>query len=289
MNPETKSKIKMNSSPSINSELKNGFKTLQINQNPHANSVYKIDLNNPSTRNALTLQFFAEFPRALSLLQSVSARAIILSARGPHFCSGIHLSTLSSTSSGDDNDELRRQILALQDALTAVEKCRVPVLAAVSGACVGAGVDLVTACDVRYCDVSAYFSVKEVDMALTADLGTLQRLPTIVGFGNAMEMALTGRAVPASEAKNMGLVSKVFDTREEMEKKVEEIAKEIAEKSGKAVMGTKEVMLKSRDMTVEMGLDYIATWNAGMLKNKDLEEAVKAKLEKRKAVFNSKI
>lgn len=279
----------------VEAELKKGFETLEIVQKDPTIPVHHIYLNRPSQRNALSLPFFADLPRALSLLDSLpSSRAIVLTSRGPHFSSGIDLSALSSVSAPSSDPAassaaLRRRILYLQSSVSALERCRKPVIAAVSGACIGAGVDIISACDIRYCDASAYFSVKEVDLAITADLGSLQRLPAIVGFGNAMEMALSGRAVTGSEAKGMGLVSRVFETREEMERGVEEMARGLAAKSALAVMGTKAVMIRSRDLSVEMGLDYVATWNAGVLLSKDLEEAVRARMEKRKPVFNSKM
>ncbi|MQM07711.1 hypothetical protein Taro_040553 [Colocasia esculenta] len=275
-------------------EKMEGFKTLEVVQKDAAVPVFHVYLNRPAHRNALTLDFFSELPRALSLLdQNPAARAIVLSARGPHFCAGIDLSSLGSLGGADQDgadpararERLRRQILWMQAAITAVERCRKPVIAAVNGACVGGGVDLVTACDVRYCAADAFFSVKEVDLALAADIGTLQRLPAIVGYGNASEMALTGRRVPAAEARAMGLVSAVYASREEMEEAVATIARDIAGKSPIAMAGTKAVLLRSRDLTVEQGLDYVATWNAGMLISDDLKEAVSAQMQKRKPTF----
>ncbi|KAK3418833.1 hypothetical protein EUGRSUZ_H04595, partial [Eucalyptus grandis] len=151
----------------------------------------------------------------------------------------------------------RRHIKSPQDAVTAIERCRKPVIAAVHGACVRGGVDVATACDVRYCTEDAFFSVKEVDLAIIADLGTLQRLPSIVGYGNAMELALTGRRVSGSEAKELGLVSRVFGSKRELDDGVRVIAEAIASKSLMAVTGTKAVLLKSRDMSIDQGLDYV--------------------------------
>lgn len=267
--------------------------SLEIVEQQPGSGVFHLYLNRPSARNALSVSFFADLPRALAAIDACpSASAVVISGRGPHFCSGIDLpslqSILSPTSSSDPGrtrERVRRQILGLQEAFTAFERCRRPVLAAVNGACVGGGVDLVVACDVRYCTEDAYFHVKEVDLALAADLGTLQRLQRIVGYGNAAEMALTGRRVGAAEAKQMGLVSRVYKTREEMDSAVNAIALDIAEKSPLAVTGTKTVLLKSRDLTVEQGLDYVATWNAAMLISDDLEEAVKAAIQKRKPAF----
>lgn len=209
------------------------FKTLQIVQSDPAVGVFHVYLNRPAQRNSLTLDFFSELPRALDLLDGRhGAAAIVIAGRGPHFCSGIDLSTLGTITGGGgrsdparERERLRRQILSMQAGISAVERCRRPVIAAVHGACVGGGVDLATACDLRYCSEDAFFSVKEVDLAIAADLGTLQRLPAIVGHGNAAEMALTGRKVPAAEARAMGLVSAVFPSRQEMDAAVMAIAK----------------------------------------------------------------
>ncbi|XP_068666965.1 delta(3,5)-Delta(2,4)-dienoyl-CoA isomerase, peroxisomal [Aristolochia californica] len=265
------------------------FETLEIDLKPPIAHLY---LNRPDLRNALSLLSFSELPAALSALdRHPDVLVVVLSARGPHFCSGIDLSSLRSITSdtpadpGRVRESLRRRILSLQSAFSALENCRKPVLAAVDGACIGGGVDLVTACDVRYCTRTATFVVKEVDLAITADLGTLQRLPRIVGHGNAVEMALTARSVSAAEAKAMGLVSRVFDSREEMDAGVRAIAEDIGRKSPLAIIGTKAVLLKSRDVSVERGLDYVATWNSGMLLSDDLQEAVKAVIQKRKPIF----
>ncbi|GJN16885.1 hypothetical protein PR202_gb03910 [Eleusine coracana subsp. coracana] len=213
---------------------------------------------------------------------------------GPHFCAGIELGALGNpldTSSKVADpaaaaEGLRRAILDLQAAPTAIERCRKPVIAAVHGACVGGGVEIVAACDIRYCSKDATFVLKEVDMAIVADLGALQRLPRIIGYGNTAELVLTGRTITAVEAKEMGLVSRVFNSKQELDAGVAKIAKEIAEKSALAVMGTKAVLLRSRDVTVQQGLEHVATWNAAMLRSNDLKEAVTAFVEKRKPVFS---
>ncbi|KAK9108553.1 hypothetical protein Syun_024564 [Stephania yunnanensis] len=268
------------------------FKALEIVQKSPNSQVFHLRLNNPSHRNALSHDFFAEFPKALSSLdQNPNVRAIVLSANGIHFCSGIEVKYLnslrssSSTDHGRERERLRREIKRLQGAISALEQCRKPIIAAIHGACIGGGIDLVSACDVRYCSKDAFFIVKEVDLAITADLGTLQRLPRIIGYGNAVELALTGRRFSGSEAKAMGLVSSVFESKAAMDEAVEAIAEGIAAKSPLAIVGTKEVLLRSRDMNVEQGLDYVATWNSAMLPSDDLKEAVSAHVQKRKPVF----
>ncbi|WVZ67600.1 hypothetical protein U9M48_016653 [Paspalum notatum var. saurae] len=277
-------------------ELRRGFETLAVAQPDPSAGVYEVRLNRPAQRNALSPAAFAEIPRAMSLLDRLpSARAVVLSAAGPHFCAGIELGgpgnplTAASARGADPAvaaEGLRRAVLEMQDAITAVERCRKPVVAAVHGACVGGGVDLVAACDIRCCSRDATFVLKEVDMAIVADLGALQRLPRIIGYGNAADLALTGRKITAMEAKEMGLVTRVFDSKQDLDAGVAKIAKEIAEKSALAVMGTKAVLLRSRDVTVEQGLEHVATWNAGMMRSNDLKEAIRAFLEKRKPVFS---
>ncbi|KAK4377148.1 hypothetical protein RND71_003444 [Anisodus tanguticus] len=165
--------------------------------------------------NALSRDFLTEFPKALSSLdQNPNVAVIILASSGKHFCSGIDFQTLSDGLQETDCcrkvERLRRHIKFLQEAITAIECCHKSVIAAVHGACIAGAIDIITACDIRFYCSDAFFSVKEVDLAITADLGTLQRLPSIIGFGNAMELALTDRRFTGSEAKELGLVSKVF-------------------------------------------------------------------------------
>lgn len=174
----------------------------------------------------------------------------------------------------------------MQSAVTALEECRKPVIVSIHGACIGGGIDIITACDIRYCTDDAVFSVKEVDVGLTADLGTLQRLPAIVGYGNAVELALTARKFSGSEAKGLGLVSRVFGSKDDLDDFVAHIAEEIAAKSPLAVTGTKAVLLKSKDLSLDQGLDYVATWNSSMLLSDDLKEATSAFFQKRKPVFS---
>lgn len=267
------------------------YSSLEIVEESPNSGVFFLILNRPSRRNALSREFFSEFPKALHALDhNPEVKVIVLSGAGDHFCSGIDLSLLGSTAassgSSGSGESLRREIMAMQDAVTALERCRKPVIASVHGACIGGGIDIVTACDIRMCSEEAFFSVKEVDLALAADLGTLQRLPLIVGFGNAMELALTGRTFSGKEAKELGLVSRVFLSKHDLHQAVRDVAQAIATKSPLAVVGTKTVLLKSRDLTVDQGLDYVATLNSARLLSPDLTEAVMAQKQKRKPVFS---
>lgn len=208
------------------------YRSLQVKQNSPDSRVFHLLINHPTRGNALSSDFFAEFPAALSSLdQNPEVGVIVLSGAGDHFCSGIDLQTLNSvfqdaksSDTGRTAEKVRRDIKFMQRAVTAIEECRKPVIASIHGGCIGGGVDIITACDLRYCTENAFFSVKEVDLAIAADLGSLQRLPGIVGFGNAMELALTARRFSGLEAKELGLVSKLFSDKEALEKGVAEIA-----------------------------------------------------------------
>lgn len=208
------------------------YKSLKISQISPNSRVFDLCLNRPSNRNALSWDFFTEFPKALSVLdQNPDVAVVILSGAGEHFCAGIDLKTLGSISDdvllpdrGRSAEKFRRKIKLMQDAIMAIEKCRKPVIVGVHGACIGGGIDLITACDIRFCTRDAFFSVKEVDLAITADLGTLQRLPAIVGYGNAMELALTGRRFTGTEAKEMGLVSLAYPSREALDQGIRAVA-----------------------------------------------------------------
>jgi enoyl-CoA hydratase len=175
--------------------------------------------------------------------------------------------------------------LRLQGNLTAIEKCRVPVLAAIHKTCIGGGVDMTCCADMRYATEDAFFSIREIDIGMTADVGTLQRLPKIIPDGMVRELAYTGRNMDAAEARAVGFVNKVFDNRETMMREVTAIARSIAAKSPLAVRGSKEMLLYSRDHSVSEGLNYIATWNAGMMSQVDLQAGIAAQMSKSHAVY----
>jgi len=176
-------------------------------------------------------------------------------------------------------------ILDLQDTLSSIERCRKPVIAAIHGACVGGGIDLICACDLRYCSADAVFSVKEIDVGLTADVGTLQRLPRLIGEGAARELAYTGRKVGGEEAKELRLVNQCYPDRDSLMRAMRELAATLAAKPPLALRGCKEMITYARDHTVADGLNYVATWNAAMLLSTDLEEALASGKEKRPAKF----
>jgi enoyl-CoA hydratase len=173
----------------------------------------------------------------------------------------------------------------MQDAISVVETCSKPVIAAVSGWCIGAGVDLISACDIRICSNDARFSVREIKVAIVADLGSLQRLPHIIGEGHTRELALTGKDIDAARALRIGLVNDVYDTPEALIDAATKLANEIAENSPLVAQGVKKVLNESRDLTVNEGLRHVAIWNSAFLHSTDLEEAIKAFMEKRAPQF----
>ena len=183
------------------------------------------------------------------------------------------------------NDKLYRNIRRLQDCFSAIETCRKPVIAAIHGHCVGGGVDLTTACDIRVCTEDATFGIHETKIAIVADVGTLQRITALVGKGFAREMAYTGKRVTAERARQVGLVNDVYPDKESMLEAARAMAAEIAENSPLAVQGVKQVLRYSEEHTTDEGLEYVAQWNASRLHTKDLIEAMAAFTEKRKPQF----
>ncbi len=256
--------------------------------------VATVPLNRPGKANALDESAWKEFPACFEQLdRDPACRVVVLRGEGKHFCAGIDLQYLMQVGQLSQNDcegrrreAMRLAILDLQQAFVAIDQCRKPVIAAVHGSCIGAGVDMVTACDMRFAADSAYFQVKEIDIGMVADLGTLQRLPRIIPDGIAREMCYTGRKVSGKEAAGFGLVNRSFPSTEELMKQVGELASQIAAKSPLSIRGTKEMLNYSRDHSIEDGLNYIATWNAAMLLSDDLARAMQSAMMKQEVAFN---
>jgi enoyl-CoA hydratase len=250
-----------------------------------------VELAREDKLNAMDHAMFAAIGEALrNLGADPSVRAILLSGRGKHFTAGLDLQYASSQFPPNDDPgraaEARlRHIKWLQDAFTAAEEARPPVIAAIHGGCIGAGVDLATACDIRLASADAYFQVAEVDVAITADLGTLQRLTHLIPEGIVRELAYTGRGMGAEEAARLGLVNRVEADRAAVIAAGLELARAIAAKSPLAVAGAKMSLNYSRGRTVEEGLRHVALWNAGALVSADLTAAVKGRLSKQVPEF----
>ncbi|CAE6734593.1 crotonase/enoyl-CoA hydratase family protein [Paraburkholderia haematera] len=266
------------------------FKTIDVDV---ADGIATLQLNQPEQANAMGEQMWLDIRDAFHWVdETPEIRVAVISGRGKHFSSGIDLAMLAGMKNemqdecdGRAREKLRRRILDLQDTLTSIERCRKPVLAAIHGACIGGAVDLITCCDMRYASADAYFSIREIDVGMTADVGTLQRLPKLVPDGIVRELAYTGRRLDAAEAKQIGLVNRVYDSPDDLQRGVREIAAAIAAKSPLSIRGIKEMVLYSRDHSVADGLNYIATWNAAMLLSQDLTEAMTAAREKRLGKF----
>ena len=209
-----------------------------------------VSFNRPEKANALHMEAWIELKTVFeSLSVSDDVRVIILAGEGKHFCSGIDLELLMSINkfqeiacNGKRSEKVRALILSLQQSITAIEKCSKPVLAAIHNGCIGGGVDIATACDMRYCTDEAYFTIKEIDLGMVADLGTLQRLPKIISPAMAAEMAYTGRKVFGPEAKNIGLVNHCYASKEKLVEGVMQMASAIASKSPLSIRGTKDVL-----------------------------------------------
>jgi enoyl-CoA hydratase len=264
------------------------FETLEVSIEEQVATVY---LNRPDKANAMNATMWDELQTCFEWLDRQSAvRAVILAGNGKHFCAGLDLGVFGELH-GTAKDParraefLRRTILRLQGNLTAIEKCRVPVLAAIHKTCIGGGVDMTCCADMRYATEDAYFSIREIDIGMTADVGTLQRLPKIIPEGVVRELAYTGRNMDAEEARQLGFVNKVFENRDAMLREVTATARSIAAKSPLAVRGTKEMLLYSRDHSVAEGLNFIATWNAGMLSQVDLQAGIEAQMNKGRAAY----
>ena len=257
------------------------------------NQIAHVSLNRPDKANAMSREVWTELRTVFEWIDvTPEVRVAIISGSGPHFTSGIDLTMLAGVADAVDDDcegrkreKLRRVILDLQDTLTSLERCRKPVIAAIHGACIGGGIDLICCADMRYCSAEAYFSIKEIDMGMTADVGTLQRLPKLIGDGMVRELAYTGRKFTADEARAVGLVNRVFDSPEALLAGVTQIAGEIAAKSPLAMRGTKEMIVYARDHSVADSLNYIATWNAAMLMSADMQEAMMSSMQKKAPTF----
>jgi enoyl-CoA hydratase len=251
-----------------------------------------VRLSRPDELNTMTKDFWRELPEIVTTISDeASARVVVISSTGRHFSAGMDLSVFSGGLHDAEAELGRRQARtrstakALQWSFTALEKARVPVIAAVQGGVIGGAVDLVTACDIRYASADAFFCVQEINLGMTADVGTLQRLGKVIPAGVARELAYTGRRMPAQRAYEVGLVQEVFTDQESLVEGALVTAREIASKSPLAIWGTKVAMNYARDHSVDDSLEQIATWQSGMFQPDDMMEAFAAKSETRDPVF----
>jgi enoyl-CoA hydratase len=251
-------------------------------------------LDNPDRRNAMGPEFWDDLP---VLMRELSADpevwVVVVAAKGQSFTVGLDLKSMGGAiagSGGDASGAAKRmasfhQITRMQDSITAVADCPKPVIAAIHGHCIGGGIDLIAACDIRVASADAVFSVRETKVAIVADLGTLQRLPGILTRGHVAELAFTGKDIAAARARQIGLVNDVLPDVDALHEAAADMAAEIAGNSPLVVQGTKAVLRASEGRPVAEGLDYVAVWNAAFLQSNDLIEAMTAFLEKRPPTF----
>ncbi|PCI60191.1 MAG: enoyl-CoA hydratase [Kordiimonadales bacterium] len=265
------------------------FETLDVSFD---GAVAHVALNRPDRLNAMNSTMFAEIGSAFRWLgDKDGVRAIILSANGKHFTAGLDLKESGAVlgdKAGDParvREKLRKHILHLQDCFTALEDCRAPVIAAIHGACLGGGIDLISACDMRIASADAWFAIQEINVAIVADVGTLQRAPYLLPQGILRELAMTGRKFAADEASKYGFVNSVAEDKAAALAAAKAMAQEIASKSPLAMAGTKAVLNHSRDHSIRDGLDYVATWNSGQLLGEDLMKAASAALTRESVEF----
>ncbi len=262
------------------------------------NKIAHVIMNRPQKRNSMIPEFWDELPIIIHELDAnAEARVVVISSTGPHFTSGIDTSMFASSNKKSDTplaaEKLHRQrgakfydsVQYMQETFTCLEECRMPVLAAIQGAVIGGGVDLITACDMRYMTEDSFLSIYEINIGMTADVGTFPRITSLLPEGVVKELAYTGRRMSAAEAKSLGFINQVFPDQETLLSEVMTIAEQIASKAPLAIYGSKRIINYSRDHSTADSLDYIGIWNASMLQNTEIVEAMTAADEKRSADF----
>jgi enoyl-CoA hydratase len=253
--------------------------------------VAHLQLKRPEAFNTMTRAFWNELPAIVrDIDDNAKARVIVISSTGKHFCAGMDLAVftdgegVTAGGSGDPYvraEAFRRHVHHLQNTFTCLDEARAPVLMAVQGGCIGGAVDFASACDIRYASADAFFCIQEINIAMTADVGTFPRLCKLIPEGWVRELAYTGRRLPAQKAKEIGLVNEVLPDLAAVIAHTLETAREIASKNPLAVAGSKVMINYARDHTIRDGLDYIATWQTGMFAPPHMLEAFNAQREKR--------
>ncbi|MEM9203841.1 MAG: crotonase/enoyl-CoA hydratase family protein [Actinomycetota bacterium] len=270
-----------------------GYTCFEIEE---SEGVAHVILSRPDELNTMIPAFWSELPEIIDdMSDSGRVRCVVISSTGKHFSAGMDLSVFTDGSTLDDDAShevgrqranLRTNAMHLQRAFSALEEARMPVLAAIQGGAVGGAVDMVTAADCRYATADAWFCIQEINIGMTADVGTLQRLPKLISDGVVRELAYTGDRMGAQRAKDVGLINEVYADQAAMLDDVLSIAGRIASKSPLAVYGSKQSILYARDHSVADSLNQIATWQTGMFQPADMAESFQAQMEKRDPVFD---
>lgn len=253
--------------------------------------VAHIQLRGPDSHNALTPSFYRELPAAVRRLDAQGkTRALVISSTGKNFTSGMDLAVFRRgdairCESPVDREELRGLVLSLQESFSVLERARFPVIAAVQGGCIGAGVDMICACDLRYATADAYFVIQEINLGIMADLGTLQRLPGLIPAGVARELAFTGEKLLAPRAQALGLVNEILPSPAEVIAHALAVAGKIARQSPLAVAATKESINYARDHGVEDSLKRAADWQAAIFDAGQILESFQSRKEAREPLY----
>ena len=254
--------------------------------------IARVTMNRPQALNTMNAAFWTELIAVFAAIDADPAvRCVLIASTGRHFTAGLDLGMATGSlgeqpgDPGRAREAFRRHIKAMQETFSVVDRCRVPVIAVVQGGCIGGGVDFVTACDIRIGTADCFFTVQEVNIAIVADVGTLQRIPHLLPQGLIRELAYTGRRFPAAEARGYGFLNSVEADHAAALAAGEAMARAIAAKSPLAITGIKHILNAGRDQSIEAGLDTVALWNAAMLQGSDVPNAVQAQMAKAEAVF----
>jgi enoyl-CoA hydratase len=266
------------------------YSTLEISVDEHVATLTLLDTGSQPSMGAA---HFAELPQACAWMEKADdVRAVVIRGSGENFSFGLDLVDMKPLldlarpgAGAAARQAFWRAIDELQSAFSSLATLRKPVIAAVDGWCIGAGVDLISSVDVRLATRGARFSVRETRMAMVADLGSLQRLVGIIGDGHLRELVLTGRDVAAEEAWQIGLVNRTYPDSDALYAAADELARQMAANSPLVLAGIKEVLGQERETRVRAGLRYVAAWNAAFMPSEDLLEARTAFSEKRTARF----
>jgi enoyl-CoA hydratase len=270
------------------------LKSLRVQRFEH---VAEVTLLGPGKGNAMGPDFWRELPLVFRAIDAdPEIRAVLLTGSGANFSYGLDLPAmapgwaelLSGSAMAGPRTKFLNEVRDLQDAVSSVAECRKPVVAAISGWCIGGGVDVIAAADVRLASVDAKFSVREVKVAIVADIGSLQRLCGIIGDGHLRELALTGKDIDAARAERIGLVNDLYADQEAALAAARTMAEDIAANPPLVVQGTKDVLGVNREEQVRAGLRYVSAWNAAFLPSEDLQEAMAAFMERRPPKFQGR-
>ena len=256
-----------------------------------SDGIAELTLCSPETLNAMTPAFWSRLPRLVDELDAAGrTRALIVASTGPHFCAGMDVSVFAdadaATATPRARERMRNVGILLQEALNRLERARFPVIAAIQGGCIGGGVDLACACDVRYATADAFFCIQEINIGMMADLGTLQRMPKLIAAGIVRELAYTGDRWPVADAHRLGFVNRVFDSTEALLDGARACARKIAARSALAIAGSKEALNFARDYPVDLASRMAINWQAGMLDVDDLRRGVESMRTRKAAAFD---